>query len=295
MSTLADLPGADTPKERLGRIAVYCSLGVLCIFFAAPIALMITTSMRPLNELMSGSIIALPRSWTWDSWAKAWSTACVGTKCLGLYPHFANSILVVVPATAISTIIGAVNGFALTKVKFRGANTVFTLIWLGCFIPYQAVIIPTAQVLGMLGLSGGLAGLSAVYTIYGIPFTTLFFRNYYLGVPDELIRSAKIDGAGFFRTFLHIILPLSPPIIVVTVIFQFTQIWNDFLFGVSFTTGANQTVTVALNNLVNTTFGVKEYNVDMAAAIIATLPTLLIYIFAGRFFMRGLTAGSVKG
>ena len=201
----------------------------------------------------------------------------------------------VAPAVLLSTALGAINGYALTKVRFRGADAIFTLIWLGCFIPYQSIIIPTAQMLGLLGLSGSLPGLALAYAVYGVPFTTLFFRNAYLALPDELIRSATIDGAGFFKTFLHIVLPLSPPIIVVTIIFQFTQIWNDFLFGVSFTAGANQTETVALNNLVNTTFGVKEYNVDMAAALISAIPTLVVYVFAGRFFLRGLTAGAVKG
>jgi glucose/mannose transport system permease protein len=295
MAGKADLPGSRTSRARLSRMAIYGVLAILAVYFAAPVILMITTSFRPLDELRSGTMISLPHAWSFDSWMQAWSQACIGTRCSGLYPHFVNSLVVVIPSVAISTLLGAINGYALTMVRFRGAGAVFTLIWLGCFIPYQSVVIPAAQVLGFLNLAGSLWGLILVYTVYGIPFTTLFFRNYYVGVPDELVKSATIDGAGFFRTFIHIILPLSPPIIIVTIIFQFTQIWNEFLFGVSFTTGANQTLTVALNNLVNTTFGVKQYNVDMAAAMIATIPTLLVYVFAGRFFMRGLTAGSVKG
>ncbi|EGU55985.1 ABC-type sugar transport system, permease component, partial [Vibrio nigripulchritudo ATCC 27043] len=129
----------------------------------------------------------------------------------------------------------------------------------------------------------------------GLAFTTLFFRNFYIGVPDELVKAAKLDGAGFFTIFFKILLPLSLPIIMVTVIWQFTAIWNDFLFGVVYSGSETQPITVALNNLVNTSTGVKEYNVDMAAAIIAALPTLIVYVLAGKYFVRGLTAGSVKG
>lgn len=295
MTIALELPGTRTVGGRISRVAIHVALVVLALFFLLPVILMITTSFRPLDEIMSGTLIGWPKVWSAASWQRAWTEACIGTRCEGLHGYFWNSVIIVVPAVLISTALGAINGYALTKVKFRGANTIFTLIWLGCFIPYQAMLIPAAQVLGMLGLAGSLGGLILVYSVYGIPFTTLFFRNYYVGVPDELIRSATIDGAGFWRTFFHIVLPLSPPIIVVTIIFQFTQIWNEFLFAVSFTSGPSQTETVALNNLVNTTFGAKEYNVDMAAAMIASAPTLLVYIFAGRYFLRGLTAGSVKG
>ena len=165
----------------------------------------------------------------------------------------------------------------------------------GCFIPFQVVILPMAMTLGVLKIAGTIGGLVFVHVVYGIGFTTLFFRNYYVTVPQELVKAAKVDGAGFFRIFFSIFLPISPPIIVVTVIWQFTQIWNDFLFGVSFSQAGTQPITVALNNIVNSTTGVKEYNVDMAAAIIAALPTLFVYVVAGKYFIRGLTAGSVKG
>lgn len=290
-----NLPGTRTVGARTSRIVVHIALILLAIFFLAPVVLMITTSLRPTDDIMSGALIGWPKEWTLAAWHKAWAEACIGTRCEGLRNHFWNSVIIVVPAVVISTALGAINGFALTKVRFRGADTIFTLVWLGCFIPYQAMLIPAAQVLGMLGLAGSVSGLILVYSVYGIPFTTLFFRNYYVGVPDELIRSATIDGADFWRTFIYIVLPLSPAIFVVSIIFQFTQIWNEFLFAVSFTFGTSQTETVALNNLVNTTFGAKEYNVDMAAAMISSAPTLLVYILAGRFFLRGLTAGSVKG
>lgn len=295
MAVATELPGSAGPSSYLARGAIYFALAIFSLYFIAPVVLMILTSFRPLEEIMTGTLIGFPKTWTADSWYRAWNEACIGTRCEGLHGYFQNSLFVVIPSVLISTALGAINGYALTKVRFRGANTIFTLIWLGCFIPYQAILIPAAQVLGMLGFSGRLSGLILVYTIYGIPFTTLFFRNYYIGIPDELIKSATIDGAGFFRTFWYVVLPLSPPIIVVTIIFQFTGIWNEFLFGVSFASGTSQTETVALNNLVNTTFGTKEYNVDMAAAMLASIPTLLVYMFAGRYFLRGLTAGSVKG
>ena len=200
-----------------------------------------------------------------------------------------------VPAVIISTLIGALNGFAVAQWRFVGANWIFALILFGCFIPFQVVLLPMARLLGLMGLAGSIPGLIMVHVIYGIGFTTLFFRNYYVTIPIELVKAAKIDGASFFRIFFSVFLPLSLPIIVVTVIWQFTQIWNDFLFGVSFSEAGTQPITVALNNIVNSTTGVKEYNVDMASAIIAALPTLAVYVIAGKYFIRGLTAGSVKG
>ena len=199
------------------------------------------------------------------------------------------------PAVVISTLIGAINGYAVAQWRFRGANMIFALILFGCFIPFQVVLLPMARLLGLMGLAGSIPGLIMVHVIYGIGFTTLFFRNYYVSIPIELVKAAKVDGASFFRIFFSVFLPLSLPIIVVTVIWQFTQIWNDFLFGVSFSEAGTQPVTVALNNIVNSTTGVKEYNVDMASAIIAALPTLAVYVIAGKYFIRGLTAGSVKG
>jgi len=204
-------------------------------------------------------------------------------------------MLMVIPAVAISTIIGAINGYALTKWRFPGADAIFALMLFGCFIPFQVVLLPMARILGILGLAGSIYGLILVHVVYGLSFTTLFFRNFFVSVPDELVKAATIDGAGFFRTFFRIMLPMSIPIIVVTVIWQFTQIYNDFLFGVSFTVSDGVPVTVALNNLVATSTGVKEYNVDMAAAILTGLPTLLVYIVAGKYFIRGLSAGAVKG
>ena len=277
------------------RIFLYLILSVFVIYYLLPLFVMITTSLKSLEEIRTGSLIALPRNITFEAWGTAWSTACTGIKCEGLKPFFWNSIFIAIPAVIISTLIGAINGYVIAQWRFKGANIIFALMLFGCFIPFQVILLPMARVLGLIDLAGSISGLIFVHVIYGIGFTTLFFRNYYVSIPVELVKAAKIDGATFLRIFWSIFLPLSLPITVVTVIWQFTQIWNDFLFGVSFSEAGTQPITVALNNIVNSTTGVKEYNVDMAAAIIAAMPTLLVYIFAGKYFIRGLTAGSVKG
>lgn len=282
-------------QHRIGRALIYGSLLFLAAFYLMPLWVMITTSVKHLDEIYAGSFIGLPREITFEAWRGAWSEACNGTACRGLKPYFVNSLIMVIPAVALSTGIGAINGYVITKWRFPGSNFIFGILLFGCFLPFQAVILPMAQTLGFLGLAGTLSGLVLVHTVYGIAFTTLFFRNYFIGIPDELVKAAQIDGAGFVRIFVSIMLPTAVPIIVVSCIWQFTQIWNDYLFGVSFTAGENAPVTVALNNIVNVSMGRKQYNVDMAAAMIAALPTLIVYIVAGRYFVRGLTAGAVKG
>lgn len=279
----------------LGRMFIYGSLLALAAFYLMPLWVMIVTSLKSLDEIYAGSFVGLPKVITFESWEKAWGQACIGTACDGLRPYFVNSLLMVIPAVILSTGIGAINGYILTKWRFPGSNFIFGMLLFGCFLPFQAVILPMAQLLGSLRLSGTIPGLVLVHTVYGISFTTLFFRNYFITIPDELTRAAQIDGAGFFRIFFSVMLPAALPIIVVSCIWQFTQIWNDFLFGVSFTAGQSSPITVALNNIVNVTMGRKQYNVDMAAAMIAAIPTLVVYIVAGRYFVRGLTAGAVKG
>lgn len=215
--------------------------------------------------------------------------------CDGIRGYFVNSAVMVLPAVALSTLLGALNGYVLSLWRFKGSELLFGLLLFGCFIPFQVILLPMAQTLGWLGLANSTAGLVLVHVIYGLCFTTLFYRNFYQALPQEIIKAARLDGAGFFTIFWRIVLPLSGPITMVTLIWQFTAIWNDFLFGVVFSAGDNQPMTVALNNLVNTTAGVKEYNVDMAAAVLAALPTLLVYAVAGKYFVRGLTAGAIKG
>jgi len=280
---------------RLVRVLLYAALIVAAVWFLLPLFVMVITSVKSLAEIRSGNLLALPHQVTFDAWTKAWGSACIGVYCGGMKGYFWNSVRFVVPAVAISTLFGALNGYVLSLWRFRGSELLFSMLLLGCFIPFQVVILPMARTLGLLGIASTTTGLAFVHIVYGLAFTTLFFRNFYVTVPEELVKAAKIDGAGFFTIFWRIILPLSPPIIVVCVIWQFTQIWNDFLFGVVFSSGDQQPITAALNNLVNTSTGVKEYNVDMAAAIIAALPTLAVYVLAGKYFVRGLTAGAVKG
>ncbi len=280
---------------RITRTFIYLLLILFALFYLLPFGIMVINSVKPLSEITGGNMMSLPQVFTLEPWLKAWNSAQVGVEATGLKPYFWNSLKMVFPAVAISTVLGALNGYVLTKWRFKGDTILFGLMLFACFIPFQIVLIPMARVLGFLGIAGSTPGLVLVHVVYGLGFTTLYFRNYYQVFPTELIRAAQIDGAGFFRIFWRIMLPSSGPIIVVSVIWQFTNIWNDFLFGASFADLDSQPMTVALNNLVSSSTGVKEYNVHFAGAIIAALPTLLVYIVAGRYFVRGLMAGSVKG
>lgn len=285
-----------TPRRLMWhRLALWAALILFAVYFLTPLYVMVGTSLKDMAQVHEGNLLALPRSPSLDAWVKAWGHACTGIDCGGLRPFFVNSLLLVVPAVAASTAIGSVNGYVLSKWRFRGSETMFALLLFGVFMPMQVVLLPMSQVLAWLGIASSLWGLILVHVIAGIPSTTLFFRNYYVGVPDELVRAAMLDGAGFWRIFWRIVLPLSTPIMVVTLIWQFTNIWNDFLYGVVFSGADSKPITVGLNNLANTSSSVKEYNVDMAAAMIAAIPTLLVYVVAGQYFVRGLTAGAVKG
>ncbi|MES2263956.1 MAG: carbohydrate ABC transporter permease [Pseudomonadota bacterium] len=285
----------DGGRITAGRIFIYTLLVMVALYYLAPLYVMVTTSVKTLDQIRDGNLLDFPLAPTTAAWSKAWGTACTGVRCEGLAPYFWNSMRMAIPAVLISSLIGSMNGYVLAHWRFRGHNVVFTALMVGCFIPFQVVILPMARLLGMAELANTTSGLIVVHIIYGVAFTTLFFRNYYVSVPEELVNAARIDGAGFFMIYRRIIFPLSLPIFMVCFIWQFTQIWNDFLFGVVFGGSDAQPVTVALNNLVNTSTGVTEYNVNMAAAIIAALPTLVIYLIAGKYFVRGLTAGAVKG
>jgi len=303
---------ASASRNRLfSRIFIYGLLVIFSIIYLMPLFVMLVTSFKTMDEIQNGNMLALPQSPTIEPWFKAWGQACVGLTCAGIKGYFWNSIKMVVPAVAISTIMGALNGYILTKWRFPGHTLVFGLMLFACFIPFQSVLLPMATILGSLGRFGATlrdqigmslgfgnptVNLVTVHVVYGLGFTTLFFRNYYEAFPTELVKAAQVDGASFFQIFRRIMLPNSLPIIVVTVIYQFTNIWNDFLFASAYAgTGDSMPMTVALNNVVNTSTGVVEYNVNMAAAMIAALPTLLVYILAGRYFVRGLMAGAVKG
>src|SRR5476651_2103823 len=270
----------------LSRIAIYAVLILVCVLYLVPLVVMLLTSFKTPEDIGTGNLLSWPAVVTAIGWVKAWDT---------VNGYFWNSIKITVPAVLFSTVIGALNGYVLWIWRFRGSQALFGLLLFGCFLPFQTVLLPMSFTLGKMGLASTTTGLVFVHVVYGLAFTTLFFRNYYVSVPDALVKAARLDGAGFFTIFAKIILPMSTPIVMVCLIWQFTQIWNDFLFGVVFSSGDSQPITVALNNLVNTSTGVKEYNVDMAAAMIAGLPTLLVYVVAGKYFVRGLTAGAVKG
>lgn len=281
--------------KTLSRVAVYALLLLAAFFFLAPLYVMLVTSFKDADEIRSGNLLSLPGALKLEAWSLAWSSACTGVDCRGLKPYFMNSVLMAVPAVLISTAWGAVNGYVLSMWRFRGSEVLFGLLLFGVFMPFQVVLLPMSQVLGFLGLSSSIVGLILVHCLAGLAGTTLFFRNYYAAIPRELVNAARIDGAGFWRIFWRIVLPMSTPILMVTLIWQFTNIWNDFLFGVAFSGADSKPVTVGLNNMANTTSSVKSYNVDMAAAIIAGLPTMLVYVLAGQYFVKGLTAGAVKG
>jgi glucose/mannose transport system permease protein len=230
----------------LQRIAVYAFLTVFALIYLLPLFVVVANSFRELPEIARNGLIAFPQSFSLSAWPKAWAHYCVAGNCEGIERNFFNSLYMTIPATILSTLFGALNGYVLSKWRFPGSETLFVCIVLGVFMPGQIALLPWAYILGALRLSNSVYGLILVHVIQGLSFTTLFCRNYYVNIPDDLIKAARIDGAGFWRIFFKIILPLSPPILIVTVIWQFTNIWNEFLFGVVFTGGTQQPITVAL-------------------------------------------------
>jgi glucose/mannose transport system permease protein len=282
-------------SKTLHRVVVYGVLLIAALLFLAPMYVMLVTSFKDADQIRAGNLMSLPTSLNWDSWQQAWNQACTGVDCRGLKPYFWNSVRMAVPAVLISTAWGAINGYVLSMWKFKGSDLLFGFLLFGVFMPFQVVLLPMSQVLGYLNLSSSIGGLIMVHCLAGMAGTTLFFRNYYTAIPRELVNAARLDGAGFWRIFWRIVIPMSTPILMVTLIWQFTNIWNDFLFGVAFSGADSKPITVGLNNMANTTSSVKNYNVDMAAAVIAGLPTMLVYILAGQYFVKGLTAGAVKG
>ena len=276
------------------RCLIYLVLVVLAVVFMVPLAVVVLNSMRTVADISQTSMIGWPREWAPGNFAVAWSHYCIAQTCEGIRPYMWNSMAITLPATILSTLLGAVAGYAISLWRFRGDTLIFGLVTLGVFLPEQMKLIPWVLVLRDLGLINTLTGLVVIHVVQGMSFTTLFCRNYYVAIPLDLIKAARIDGAGFFRTFGRIVLPLSPPILIVTVIWQFTGIWNEFLYGVTFVTGTQQPVTAALISLSATVAEVPQYGVQSAAVLVAAAPTLLIYLFGGRWFVRGLTAGAVK-
>jgi glucose/mannose transport system permease protein len=287
------LDGRRRIRLRSGRILIYAILVVAAAFYLLPVYLLIITGMKSFQEVSLARMWDFPSGLHFDSYIKAWF-GNQSQGITGLGSNFLNSLLLTIPATLGSAILGSLNGYVLSKWKFRGADLIFTLMLFGMFIPYQSILIPLVRVLQVMGLYGSLPGLIFVHIVYGIPICTLIFRNYYAAIPNELLEAAKIDGASLLGIYRHILFPISIPGFVVVAIWQFTSIWNDFLFGVIVTSRpAVQPITVALNNMAGSY--IVEWNVQMAGSILAALPTLLVFIFLGRYFMRGLLAGSLKG
>jgi glucose/mannose transport system permease protein len=263
----------------------YLGLILFAVIVLTPVYVLIVTSVKGVEETDVSHAWALPSIWTFDAWREAWTQ---------LSPNLGNSFKLAIPATIISTVLGSLNGFVLAKWRFRGADAVFTFFLFGMFIPYQAVMIPLTQLFDDVDFPVGIPRLVFAHVIYGIPITALIFRSYYATIPEELMEAARMDRAGMLRTYWSVILPLSAPAFVVAAIWQFTSIWNDFLFAVFIITDpASWPVTVALNNTTGSL--VTPYNLQMAAALLASLPTLIVYILLGRYFVRGLLAGSLKG
>jgi glucose/mannose transport system permease protein len=277
------------------RAGVYAFLVVAALFFLLPLYVMLVTSVKPMEEIRLGTLFALPVNLTLEPWVQAWQSACTGLECEGIRGGFWNSVAIVVPSTILSIAIGAVNGYALSFWRPRGAGVLFAILMMGAFIPVQVMVYPLVRVLAAVDLFSSLPGIVLIHTIFGMPVMTLLFRNYYAALPMELFKAARIDGGGFWRIFLQLMLPMSTPVIVVAVIMQVTGIWNDFLLGLVFAGSEHLPMTVQLNNIINTTTGERLYNVNMAATILTSVVPLALYFISGRWFVRGIASGAVKG
>ena len=271
-------------KQRVARIVLYLLLTAAAAFYLMPIYVLLVTGFKSFQEVNLATMWALPSGIYLDNFVAAFEK---------LAPNLSNSLSLTVAATILAAILGSLNGYVLSKWKFPGADFLFAALLFGMFIPYQSILIPLVRFMQMIGLYGKLWGLVLTHVIYGIPITTLIFRNYYAGIPTEVVEAAHIDGAGLLGIYRYVMLPLAIPSFVVVMIWQFTSIWNEFLFAVTLTSPRYWPVTVALQNLAGSQ--IVEWNVQMAGAFLAALPTLLVYVFLGRFFLRGLMAGALKG
>ncbi|WP_371876470.1 carbohydrate ABC transporter permease [Pseudoduganella chitinolytica] len=296
---MADIALPPVRRKRGGmtpaRLGVYVFLVTAALFFLVPLYVMLVTSVKPMAEIRLGNLFALPLAPTLAPWDSAWRTACTGLECEGIRGGFWNSVWITLPSMVLSIAIGAVNGYALSFWRPRGASLLFALLMMGAFVPAQVMLYPLVRALAAVELYSSLPGIVLVHVIFGMPTMTLLFRNYYAALPQELFKAARIDGGGFWRIFFELMLPMSTPVIVVAAIMQVTNIWNDFLLGLVFAGSDHLPMTVQLNNIINTTTGERLYNVNMAATILTSLVPLALYFLSGRWFVRGIAAGAVKG
>jgi glucose/mannose transport system permease protein len=294
MSTNIEPSGLRPHRLTVSRLLVYATLIVAACTFLVPLYVMIVTSLKPMSEIRLGNILALPAAPSVDAWIEAWTSACTGLTCNGIRVGFWNSAFILVPSVVASIVVGAINGYALAFWKLPGAGVLFGALLVGAFVPYPVFIYPLVRIFAWLGIYGTLPGIVLIHTIFGLPVMTILFRNYYASLPLELFKAARIDGAGFVRVFVSIMLPMSIPILVVAVILQVTGIWNDFLLGLIFAGRENMPMTVQLNNVVNSSMGERNYNVEMAATMLTALVPLAVYFLSGKWFVRGIAAGAVK-
>lgn len=297
VSSALRLPGRMAAITRQTRtVFARMAIGVAMLAWLAPLYVMVSTSLKPMEALRSGdSVFAVATAPTLAPWHAAWSQVCATAACTGLQQGFSNSLVISAFATLATVGLGCLSGYALAFWRARGARAAFAILLAGAFIPVQVMIYPLVKLSAWAGIYGTLEGIVAVHVIFGLPIMTLLFRNHFRAVPADIFQAARIDGAGFFATFTQVMLPLAVPMIAVASILQWTGVWNDYLLGLVFAGSDNQPMTVQLNNLINTTTGERQYDVEMAAALVTSLVPLLIYAFFGRWFVRGITAGAVKG
>jgi glucose/mannose transport system permease protein len=282
-------PGRRRAVSTPARVATARTVryGLLLLFVIVvfiPVYVLLVTSFKPASETGVTDAWSLPDAWTTESWKLAWES---------LSPSLWRTFTLAIPASVIAAVLGSLNGFVLSRWRFPYADLVFTLFLFGMFIPYQAVMIPLRQLTLDIGLPSGVPTLILAHVVYGIPICTLIFRGYYATtIPADLIEAGRVDGAGMIRTYVSIILPLSAPGFVVTLIWQFTSVWNDFLFAIFLSNTRNGPVTIALNALAGGQL--TDYAASMAGALITSLPTLVVYVILGRYFISGLMAGSLK-
>ncbi len=277
------------------RLGIYAFLVSAALFFLLPLYVMGITSIKPMDEIRMGNIFALPVALTFEPWAKAWSSACTGLECRGISVGFMNSIKILLPSLVLSIFMGSINGYALAFWRVKWANWAFSILMLGAFIPYQVMLYPLVRMFATVNMFQSLPNIVLIHTFFGMPIMTLLFRNYYGGLPVELFKAARIDGGGFWRIYFQLMVPMSLPIFVVATIMQVTGIWNDFILGLIFAGRELYPITVQLNNIINSTQGEKVYNVNMAATLLTSMVPLAVYFVSGRWFVRGIAAGAVKG
>ncbi|WP_018897637.1 carbohydrate ABC transporter permease [Rhizobium sp. 2MFCol3.1] len=296
--TLRHNPNASGRKPKqvtAGRVGLYAFIIITALFFLLPLIVMIITSLKTMDQIRQGGLFDLPSPFAFDAWVRAWTSACTGLTCNGVKVGFWNSIRILVPSTILSIGIAAWTGYMLSFWRVRGATVLFTILMVGAFIPFQVFIYPLVRVFSTVGIFGTVTGIVIVHTAFGLPMLSLLFRNFFMGLPIDLFKASRVDGASIWQIFRHIMLPMATPMVIVAVILQVTGIWNDFILGVVFAGPNNQPMTVQLNNIVNSVSGEKEYNVNMAATMITALVPLAVYFLSGRWFVRGIAAGAVKG